>query len=244
MVVGTRMTTVWVAAWAVHLYTALGALVGVLALDAVSRGAYGTAFVCLTIATCIDSTDGSLARHFRVKEVLPHFDGARLDDIVDYLNYVVVPVVLASAAGLLPPGQLGWLIAALPLVASGYGFCQTDAKTADHFFKGFPSYWNVVVFYLYVLRSPRWFNVGVLLILSVMVFVPIRYLYPSRTPTARRRTYALGVIWAALLAVLLFQFPTPSRTLAIVSLFFPAYYFAMSFHLHFNHRRGGQARTL
>jgi phosphatidylcholine synthase len=204
-----------------------------LALDAVSRGAYGGAFVWLAIATWIDSTDGTLARRVRVKEVLPNFDGARLDDIVDYLNYVVVPVVLAHSAALLPQGQTGWLIAAFPLVASGYGFCQTDAKTADHFFKGFPSYWNVVVFYLYVLRSPQWFNVAVLLILSVMVFVPIRYLYPSRTPTARHRTYALGLVWAVLLAVLLWQFPTPSRTLAIVSLFFPAYYFAISFHLHF-----------
>lgn len=227
------MTTAQLAGWTVHLYTASGAVVGLIALDAISRGTYGAAFIWLAIATGIDATDGALARRLRVKEVLPSFDGARLDDIVDYLNYVVVPVVLAHTAGLLPPGPLGFLVAACPLLASGYGFCQIDAKTADHFFKGFPSYWNVVVLYLYVLRIPLWFNVVTLVVLSIMVFVPIRYLYPSRTPIARHRTYALGLIWAGLLGVLLWQFPTPSRTLAIASLYFPAYYFAMSMHLHF-----------
>jgi phosphatidylcholine synthase len=225
------------AAWGVHLYTALGAALGFLALEAIFRSAYGAAFAWMALATWIDSTDGALARRFRVKEVLPHFDGARLDDIVDYLNYVVVPMVLAYVAGLVPQGAAGFCIAAAPLLASAYGFCRTDAKTPDHFFTGFPSYWNVVVLYLYALRFPVLFNVLTLLIFSVMVFVPIRYLYPSRTPVARRRTYVLGAIWAVLLIVLLVQFPRPSRTLALISLFFPAYYLGMSFHVHFNYPR-------
>jgi phosphatidylcholine synthase len=142
---------------------------------------------------------------------------------------------------LIPPGKLGLCVAAAPLLASGYGFCQMEAKTPDHFFTGFPSYWNIVVLYLYALRTPHWFNVGTLLLFSVMVFVPIRYLYPSRTPVARRRTYVLGVLWAVLVVVLVLQFPNPSRALALVSLFFPAYYLAMSFHVHFNHPRRPQA---
>ena len=221
-----------VAAWLVHLFTASGAVVGLLAFDAIGRDRYGEAFAWMALAMFIDSTDGTLARLVRVKEVLPQFDGARLDDIVDYLNYVVVPVVLAHRAALLPEGAPGLVVGALPLLASGYGFCRVDAKTTDHFFTGFPSYWNVVVFYLYALRGPLALNVTTLVVLSALVFVPIRYLYPSRMPTARKTTYLLGSAWAVLVLYLLGQFPSPSRAWTIVSLLFPAYYFALSFKLH------------
>jgi phosphatidylcholine synthase len=221
------------AAWAVHAYTALGAPLALVALVAIAYGRYAIAFWCMVVATLIDSTDGMLARRFRVKEILPHFDGARLDDIVDYLNYVVVPLVLAYHAGLLPAGWFGLLVAGVPLVASGYGFCLTSAKTSDHFFTGFPSYWNIVVLYLYVLGWPTWVNVAWLLGLSALVFVPIRYLYPSRNRIARKTTYVLGIIWAALVFTVVAQMPLPSREIALVSLFFPAYYVAMSFWLHF-----------
>lgn len=229
------MTGATLAAWSVHLYTALGAATGFFALEAAVSGAYGQAFMWMGVALFIDCTDGTLARRVRVKQVLPQFDGAKLDDIVDYLNYVVVPVVLAYHAGLIPSGSAGLIIGSVPLVASGYGFCQTDAKTSDHFFKGFPSYWNVLVFYLYALTTPTWFNVTVLLVLSLQVFVPIRYIYPSRTPIARRTTYALGALWGICVIALIAQFPQPSRWLAWLSFFFPVYYFAMSFHLHFRH---------
>jgi phosphatidylcholine synthase len=221
------------AAWAVHAYTALGAPLALVALVAIAYGRYAVAFWCMVIATLIDSTDGMLARRFRVKEVLPNFDGARLDDIVDYLNYVVVPLVLAYHAGIVPHGWVGLLVAGVPLIASGYGFCQTSAKTSDHFFTGFPSYWNIVVLYLYVLGWPTWVNVAWLLGLSVLVFVPIRYLYPSRNRIARKTTYALGIVWAVLVFTVVAQMPTPSREIALLSLFFPAYYVTMSFWLHF-----------
>lgn len=227
------MTAPVLAAWGVHFYTAFGAVLGFLALEATASSRYDWAFFLLGVATVIDCTDGTLARRMRVKQVLPNFDGARLDDIVDYLNYVVVPVVLAYHAGLIPYGPVGLFIGSLPLLASGYGFCQLDAKTEDHFFKGFPSYWNVVVFYLYALGSPLWFNSTVLVVLTILVFVPIRYLYPSKNKTAQRTTYVLGSIWAICMFVLLAQVPTPSRTLAAISLSFPIYYFGISFYLHF-----------
>src|SRR5215813_14738631 len=130
------MTTSQLAAWGVHFYTAFGAVLGFLALDATANSHYGAAFFWLTVATIIDCTDGTLARRVGVKQVLPHFDGAKLDDIVDYLNYVVVPLVLAYHAGLVPQNMWGLLIAGVPLLASGYGFCNSEAKTADHFFTG------------------------------------------------------------------------------------------------------------
>jgi phosphatidylcholine synthase len=221
------------AAWGVHLYTGSGAVVALLALAAAVRGDYRAAFGWLTVAFILDCTDGTLARAARVKEVLPHFDGSKLDDIVDYLTYVFVPVVIVCRAGLVPDTTGGMIVAAMPLLASAYGFCHAAAKTPDHFFTGFPSYWNVVALYLYALRGPTWFNVAVLVFLSAMVFVPIRYLYPSRFGAARGRTIALGLVWFVSVVVLLGQFPTPSRRLAIASLFFPAYYVLISLRLHF-----------
>lgn len=225
------------AAWGVHLYTAIGAPLGLIALIASGQGWFEVAFACMALATFIDATDGQLARRVDVKTVLPQFDGARLDDIVDYLNYVVVPIVLAYQAELVPAGLFGMAVASAPLVASGYGFAQADAKTSDetanHFFTGFPSYWNIVVFYLYVLGCPVWLNVALLLVLSVLVFVPIRYLYPSRNTVARTLTIGLGALWAAMLLLVLVRLPEPSPWLAWLSLFYPAYYVGLSLYLHF-----------
>jgi phosphatidylcholine synthase len=204
-----------------------------LALDAIAAESYASAFWWMSVAFILDCTDGTLARRARVKEILPDFDGAKLDDIVDYLNYVLVPIALALRADLLPTGTAGILVASLPLLASAYGFCNAGAKTPDHFFTGFPSYWNVVAFYLFALRAPIWFNVATLVFLSVSVFVPIRFLYPSRGSGIRLQMYVFGVVWGGLVFWLLFQFPTPSRALAIVSLFFPAYYVGQSLLVHF-----------
>ena len=116
------------------------------------------AFVLMLVATLIDATDGTLARAIRVKEVLPGFDGRRLDDIIDFLTYTFLPLLLIWRAELLPAGREAWLL--LPLLASAYGFCQVSAKTDDGYFLGFPSYWNLVAFYLYALQplpaGARW----------------------------------------------------------------------------------------
>lgn len=220
-------------AWGVHLYTGSGAVLALLAVDAVMRDAFGTAFLWLAVAMFIDCTDGTLARRARVKQVLPHFDGSKLDDIVDYLTYVFVPIVLVVRAGLLPGHTFALLVAALPLLASAYGFCQAAAKTPDHFFTGFPSYWNVVALYLFILGWPKWLNALVLVAFAVMVFVPIRYLYPSRMPTAQKTTYVLGAVWGVGVFWMLAQFPTPSYALSVTTLLFPAYYIAVSLWLHF-----------
>ena len=221
-------------AWGVHLYTGSGAVLALLALDAIGHHAFGAAFIWMAIAMFIDCTDGTLARRAQVKVVLPQFDGSKLDDIIDYLNYVFVPVVLILRADLLPGHVFALIVAALPLLASGYGFCQAAAKTPDHFFTGFPSYWNVLALYLFVLGWPTWVNALWVIGFAVMVFVPIRYLYPSRMPTAQKTTYALGAIWAIAVFWMLAQFPTPSRTLVLLTLLFPAYYVGISFWLHLN----------
>lgn len=216
-----------VLAWLVHLYTALGAVAGFAAIIQIEQRHFIEALWLMFIAVAIDATDGTLARAARLKERIPWFDGARLDDIVDYLNYVLVPIYFIYRAALLP-AQDSWWLAPLPLLASAYGFCQKEAKTADHFFQGFPSYWNVFAFYFYALNTPPWVNGFVIIVLSILVFVPLRYLYPSRSPSQRGMVNALGLIWAVLLAIILHQLPEPSPALVIASLFYPAYYTALS----------------
>jgi phosphatidylcholine synthase len=223
-------------AWAVHLYTATGALTAFGAMLAIDRQHYRAAFAWLAIATVVDTTDGALARFARVKERVPELDGGRLDDIVDYLTYVFVPVLLLYHAGLLPP-RWGLVPAAAALLSSAYGFASVDAKSNDYFFTGFPSYWNIVALYLFAARVSPDVNALVLFVLSGLVFVRTGYVYPSRTPVLRSVTTILGIIWAVLVLAMIHAIPDVPRPLLIGSLFFPVYYFVLSVVLHSRRQR-------
>ncbi len=214
-------------AWTVHAYTATGAIAGFAGTLAVFDGRYRDAFLWMVAATFVDGTDGVLARLARVKDVTPRFDGARLDDIVDYLTYVFLPVLLLYMAGHLPDAW-GLPVVAAVLLSSAYGFASTDAKTDDYFFTGFPSYWNVVALYLHAAALPPAVNGVILAVLSVLVFVRIGYVYPSRTPTLRRTTLTLCAIWSVMLLIIVLQLPGVSRPLLATSLFFPIYYVVLS----------------
>src|SRR5213082_3536365 len=172
----------------VHFYTASGALLAFFIVLAAIRGNAVQALWLALLALIIDGTDGWLARRFRVSETLPWFDGRRLDDIVDYLTYVFAPILLLWNTGHLPSGSTGMVLAALPLLASGYQFCRVDAKTEDYFFLGFPSYWNIAAYYIIIFNVPPAAVTGILLGCSILVFIPISYLYPSRTIEFRRLT--------------------------------------------------------
>ena len=144
-----------------------------------------------------------------------------------------MPVLLLWAAGLLPSGwEMG--IGSVVLLASAYGFGQADAKvvTTDHYFTGFPSYWNIVALYMYVWRPPPAVNAALLLALAALVFVPIRFVYPSRTVELRPLTLALGAVWGALLLVMIWRLPATNGPWAALSLVFPIYYTALSLWLH------------
>src|SRR5215468_4183906 len=163
-------------AWGVHLLTASGAAVGLAALLETARGNPRAALLWMLVALAIDSVDGTLARRAEVERVVPRIDGRRLDDIVDYLNYVIVPIFFLACTGRIEPLAL----AATPVLASAYGFSQTAAKTEDGYFLGFPSYWNVVALYAFLLEISARVTTGWLLVLSLGVFVPLKYLYPSQ----------------------------------------------------------------
>jgi phosphatidylcholine synthase len=214
-------------AWTVHGYTASGAVAAFAMTIAVFNGDYRMAFLLMVVAIVIDATDGTLARLARVKEAAPNFDGARLDDIVDYLTFVFVPALLLYRAGLLPGGW-GGAVAAAMLLSSGYGFSATDSKTDDDFFTGFPSYWNIVALYLYAARLAPGVNAIILLVLCALVFVRIGYVYPARTPVLRGLTIALCVIWGLMTLAIILMLPEVPPLLLATSLFFPIYYVVLS----------------
>jgi phosphatidylcholine synthase len=227
-------TTRRLLAWGVHCYTALGLVAAALIAVCILHGtpsSFRLAFILMVVATLIDATDGALARLVGVKEVLPGFDGRRLDDLVDFQTYTLLPLLLLLQAHILPAGQEAWLL--VPLLSSAYGFCQTAVKTDDGFFLGFPSYWNVIAFYLFILHPPGLVTILVLVGFSILTFVPTRYLYPTQGGRLNRFTNLLGGAWGVLLVWIIVRLPTdsyPDRSdrwtlgLSAVSLVFPAYY--------------------
>lgn len=214
-----------------HAYTGAGAVLAFLATQAAIAQDFRTAFIWLFVAVLVDSTDGVLARAAQVRERLPRFPGHKLDDLVDYLTFVFVPAIIVWQARLVPLPLTLPVVAAM-LLSSLFGFVSEDAKTEDHFFTGFPSYWNIAVLYLVVLGLSRILNAVMLLMLSALVFVRIGYVYPTRTTTARTLTVILGLVWSVMMMVLILQLPTPQRSLAWLSLFFPVYYTGLSLMLH------------
>jgi len=216
-------------AWSVHAYTALGLILAAAIALLIIRGsdeAFRLAFAAMIAATVIDATDGWLARRLRVKEVLPGFDGRRLDDLIDFQTYTCLPLLLIWRAGLLSEAHQPWLL--VPLVASAYGFCQVQAKTDDNYFLGFPSYWNIVALYLYVIRLPEPWTLAVILVFALLTFVPIRYLYTTQGGGIGLVNNLLGSVWAASLLVILWQWHDASPLLAIASLAYPAFYMGSS----------------
>jgi phosphatidylcholine synthase len=216
---------------AVHLYTASGAVLALLILVAAFQGDAVRALWLMLASLLIDSTDGLLARRLRVSEALPLFDGALLDNIVDYMTYVFAPMVLLWSGGYLPEGTPGVVVAALPLLASSYQFCRVDAKTDDHFFLGFPSYFNVVAFYAIVFEPGKETLATMLVVCSALVFVPIRYVYPTRTIAFRKLSLTLTALWLISYAMILLEMPEPDTLPLTVSILYLVYYFGLSLYL-------------
>ncbi|MDP3892450.1 phosphatidylcholine/phosphatidylserine synthase [Nocardioides sp.] len=228
-----------VAAGLVHAYTASGVVLALLMVHFAYAGEVRTVLWLFLAAMVVDGTDGFLARHLRVKAVMPGFDGALLDNIVDYITYAFAPMILLWSTGYLPDGWLGGAVAAVPLLASCYQFCRSDAKTDDHFFLGFPSYWNIVAFYLIVLEAGTVTSTTILLVFAVLVFVPVKYLYPSRTERLWYVTMALTTLWLALYAVIVARLPDPGVVWVALSAVYIGYYVAVSLHLTVTTARRG-----
>jgi phosphatidylcholine synthase len=184
-------------AWAVHAFTACGIVAGFLALVSVLKGDAVAAFLWLGLALFVDGIDGSLARKARVLEYLPNFDGRTLDNVIDFFNYVAVPALMVYWFGMVP-GTWGLVAAASIMAVSLYTFANVGVKSEDYYFVGFPSIWNVVVLYFYILETNWIVNLVTIAILSVMTFIPIKFVHPLRVTDWREITIPVTVLWAAM----------------------------------------------
>jgi phosphatidylcholine synthase len=198
-----------IAAFSVHLFTALGAAVALLALLAAIAGEFTVMFALLGIALAIDGVDGMLARRFKVAEILPRWSGDILDYVVDFLTYVFVPALALATSAILP--QPLALPAAVAVVVSGaLYFADTRMKTADGYFRGFPALWNLVAFYLFVIHPDPAIAAAIVAVFVVLTFVPMLVAHPLRARGWPRLNLILLIVWGALaLATLAYHLSPP-----------------------------------
>ena len=208
-----------VRAFAVHIFTACGAALALLALIFATGGHWTAMFFCLGMALVVDGVDGPLAREFKVAEVLPRWSGETLDLIVDFTTYVFVPAYAIAASGLLP--QVLAIPSGVVVVITGaLYFADRQMKTPDNYFRGFPALWNLAAFYLYLLAPPPWLAAVMIAALAALSFTPIKFLHPLRVRHWRVLNIALLAAWAALafLAVINDLAPGPYVTWPLVAI--------------------------
>jgi phosphatidylcholine synthase len=223
-------------AYGVHLFTATGAVFSFFALLAIIQHEWRIMVVWMIASMLVDGFDGFLARRADTKVYASKIDGALMDNIIDYFTYVVVPALFLYESGVLPPGW-GMAGACAILLASAFQFSQTDAKTEDHFFTGFPSYWNIVAIYVLVLGLNPWVNLAILLFLVALIFIPIKYIYPTRSTQLRTLTLVLISVYFAMSIWGLIIYPDIPPWMIWVTFAFFAYYFALSLWLTFKTRK-------
>lgn len=180
----------------VHLFTAIGASLAMLALLEAAQNDWAMMAIWLAVAFVVDGIDGPLARHFHVKQHAPEIDGELLDLIIDFLTYVMIPAYALYASGLLP-GWSGWIAVLLIPFASAVYFADTRMKTADYSFSGFPGCWNMVVLALLVMTPPWWIILTVVVVLTAAMFLPLKFIHPVRTERWRRFSLMIAAIWTA-----------------------------------------------
>ena len=206
-------------AFAVHIFTACGAALALLALILATGGHWAAMFFCLGLALVVDGADGLLAREFQVADVLPRWSGETLDLIVDFTTYVFVPAYAIAASGMLPKA-LAVPAGVVVVITGALYFADRQMKTADNYFRGFPGLWNLAAFYLYLLEPPEWLAAGLIVALAVLTFLPLKFLHPLRVKRLRWLNIALLVAWAAFAFIAVIQnlVPGPYVTWPLVGI--------------------------
>ena len=191
-----KINTDKIAAWAVHGFTASGAVLGFLAIISILNNDLVGAFLWLGLALLIDGIDGALAIKIGVSDKTPNIDGSTLDNVIDYLNYVIIPALMIYWFQMVPNG---WeiILPAGMFAVSLYTFANLNMKTNDYYFSGFPAVWNIVVLYFYILNTHSIINVIVILLLFILTFVPIKFVHPLRVKKIRNLTIFCTILWSA-----------------------------------------------
>jgi len=210
---GGRVAPRTAAAFSVHIFTACGAACALLALMAAVRGAWPAMFLWLGVALVIDGVDGTFARRLRVAETLPRWSGEMLDFVVDYTTYVFVPAY-AIAGGALMPQPVALTAGLIVAVTGAIYFADRSMKTSDGYFRGFPALWNLVAFYLFLLKPAPVIGAGAIVVLAAATFAPIHFVHPVRVPRWRVLNLAMLVVWAALALMALMRDLDPPAWLA------------------------------
>lgn len=226
----------YLAAWSVHLFTASAACISIYTLERIYQHDYIFALWLMAITVFIDAVDGSFARLVKVKKILPKIDGALLDNLVDYVNYVIIPCFFLLVKPDMLPSVYSIYIISIITITSSYQFCQSDAKTPDHFFKGFPCYWNITIFYMFLFNTAASTNAIILLTLSVLIFVPVKYVYPSRldylteSKILKILMHCCSLLYGISSVYLLINFPKTSTVCLVLSLAYIGMYLYLSFY--------------
>jgi phosphatidylcholine synthase len=197
------------AGFSVHLFTASGGAVAVLALYAAIERNFAVCFAWLGLALFIDGIDGTLARAARVHVTAASIDGTVLDLVIDFLTYVLVPVVALWRSDLMPTEASFW-IGLVVTIASALYFADIRMKTDDLWFRGFPATWNIVLLYLFVLRPPWIVSAAILLAATAMMFTPVVFVHPLRVVRLRGLTIAMTIAWFVFAAMAILQNLAPS----------------------------------
>ncbi|MNE26891.1 Phosphatidylcholine synthase [compost metagenome] len=202
-------------AWSVHAVTASGVILALLALLAVLDGRPQVCLLWLGAALLVDGLDGTLARKFDVKGVLPHFDGSTLDLVIDYLTYVFIPAIFVYRFIPLPEYSL-LLAVGVILLSSLFCFCNLNMKSQDNYFVGFPAAWNVVIVYLYLLEFAPWLSLATILLLSGLTLSKMKFLHPFRVKQFMPLNIGVTLLWMAVSAVLIVQYPLNQTWLLLI----------------------------
>lgn len=226
-------TTQLALAWMVHFYTGMGLPVNLYAVHVALYGKkdFSLFTLCNWFAILIDATDGTLARAADVKHRIPSYDGAGLDNIIDYITFAFSPALAVCVFSIVPGIPLQLLCSGVILISAGYQFCQSVAKTDDSFV-GFPSYWNILVHYIYYLNAPYLVAVALIVFCGVMSFVPVHFVYPTKTKTLQNVTLIGATLWG-LMMISPCVYPGKASNIALqLSLLYPVYYVILSAVLH------------
>ena len=213
-------------ALSVHLLTASGVVLGFWSLLMILEGEAAYSLWLLALAAAIDSIDGTLARKANVNRHTPHIDGALLDNLVDYITWVFLPVIWGYVFLNIP-----FIVCSIVVLASLFGFSHTQSKTEDNFFRGFPSYWNLLILYLYVFDTEAWLSSLILVLFALLVLAPVKLIYPSRTSVLKKTTLVLSIPFSIMVIAMLVLLDETPIWISSGSLYYPLYYTVLSFYL-------------
>jgi phosphatidylcholine synthase len=217
------MTNNNIGVWAVHVLTASGAAIALVAAVAAGNGAWQLVFLCLGIAMIVDGIDGPIARKLDVGERLPWFDGATLDLVVDYSTYVLIPALVLAMGDLVsqPFATIAGIVIAI--VGALY-FADTRMKTTEQSFRGFPAVWNVVVYQLMIYKFPETVTLLIVAAFAALTFSPVEFVHPLRVKRLRPLTAAMAAAWGVLALLCLIADLNPSPLIlvlfSVVNLYF------------------------